>query len=232
MIKITLPCPHCNSTNIKKNGKKYNKKQNYYCHSCKKQFIGDHALAYKAYHSQLESKIKKMLVRGLSIRDIADIEAVSVNKVLSILVSFKSKHQPKQTVYDELEIDEFWSYVGNKKNKVWLIYAYHRETGEIVAWVFGNRDLRTARRLRKKLQDLGVFYKRICMDDWKSFKTAFRFDFQKVGKSFTKGIEGNNTRLRHRIKRAVRKTCAFSKKLFNHIKAFEMAFFYINYGYI
>lgn len=70
------------------------------------------------------------------------------------------------------------------------------------------------------------------MDDWKSFKTAFKSDFHKVGKYFTKGIEGNNNRLRHRIKRAVRKTCAFSKKLFNHIKAFEMAFFYINFGYI
>ncbi|MDR1986342.1 MAG: IS1 family transposase, partial [Treponema sp.] len=30
--------------------------------------------------------------------------------------------------------------------------------------------------------------------------------------------------------RAFRKTCCFSKKLFNHLKAFEMAFFYINYG--
>jgi IS1 family transposase len=28
---------------------------------------------------------------------------------------------------------EFWTNVGEKKNKVWLIYAYHRESGEIVA---------------------------------------------------------------------------------------------------
>ena len=42
MIKIRLSCPHCLSANIKKIGKKYNMKQNYYCYSCKKQFIGDH----------------------------------------------------------------------------------------------------------------------------------------------------------------------------------------------
>ncbi len=30
-----------------------------------------------------------------------------------------------------------------KKNKQWLIYAYHRETGEIVAYVWGKRDLAT-----------------------------------------------------------------------------------------
>ncbi|MDO9154010.1 MAG: IS1 family transposase, partial [Paludibacter sp.] len=41
-----------------------------------------------------------------------------------------------------------------------------------------------------------------------------------------------NCRLRHRIRRAVRKTCCFSKIMFNHIKAFSLAFFYINYGYV
>ncbi|MDR2802815.1 MAG: IS1 family transposase, partial [Treponema sp.] len=38
--------------------------------------------------------------------------------------------------------------------------------------------------------------------------------------------------LRHRIRRAYRRTCYFSKKLFNHRKAFDMAFFYINYGFV
>jgi hypothetical protein len=38
---------------------------------------------------------------------------------------------PKQNHYDSLEVDELWTYVGNKKNKIWLIYAYHRETGGI-----------------------------------------------------------------------------------------------------
>ncbi|MCP4648669.1 MAG: IS1 family transposase, partial [PVC group bacterium] len=39
-------------------------------------------------------------------------------------------------------------------------------------------------------------------------------------------------RLRHRVRRAFRKTCCFSKKLYNHIKAFDLAFFYINFGYV
>ncbi|MDR1022034.1 MAG: IS1 family transposase, partial [Prevotellaceae bacterium] len=29
-----------------------------------------------------------------------------------------------------------------------------------------------------------------------------------------------------------RKTCCFSKKLFNHLKAFNLAFFYINFGFV
>ena len=39
------------------------------------------------------------------------------------------------------------------------------------------------------------------------------------------GIEGNNSALRQRIRRVFRKTCCFSKKLRNHRKAFNMAFF-------
>ncbi|MDR1956966.1 MAG: IS1 family transposase, partial [Treponema sp.] len=46
-----------------------------------------------------------------------------------------------------------------------------------------------------------------------------------VGKEHTVGIAGNNCRLRHRIRRAFRRTCCFSKKLRNHWKAFDMAFF-------
>ncbi|MDR1863893.1 MAG: IS1 family transposase, partial [Spirochaetaceae bacterium] len=28
------------------------------------------------------------------------------------------------------------------------------------------------------------------------------------------------------------RTCCFSKKLYNHLKAFDIAFFYINYGFV
>jgi transposase-like protein len=60
-ITITLYCPACQSANIfilsvaevKKNGKKSSKKQNYFCKDCGRQFIGDHALTYKGSHSSL-----------------------------------------------------------------------------------------------------------------------------------------------------------------------------------
>ena len=49
-----------------------------------------------------------------------------------MLVSSNHTIKPRQSHYDSLEVDEFWTYVGNKKNKMWLIYAYHRATGETV----------------------------------------------------------------------------------------------------
>ncbi|GHU12328.1 hypothetical protein FACS1894161_0310 [Spirochaetia bacterium] len=176
--------------------------------------------------------IKIMLVRGLGIRDISAVLQVSITKVLKTLTASKYAIQPRQTHYDCLEIDEFWTYVGKKQNKVRLIYAYHRETGEIVAYVWGKRDLKTAQKLRKRIQRLGITYDTMATDRWDSFLAAFSGDNHLVGKRYTVGIEGNNCRLRHRVRRAFRKTCCFSKKLFNHWKAFSMAFFYINNGFV
>jgi IS1 family transposase len=173
-----------------------------------------------------------MLARGNGIRDIAEIEGISSNKVLSVLVNTNYKVVPKQKHYTALEVDEFWTYVGNKENKVWLLYVYSKDTGEIICYVWGGRHLKTARKLKKKLSELGISYDTLYSDNWKSFLIAFAGCNHIIGKEHTVGIEGNNCRLRHRVRRAFRRSCCFSKKLINHLKAFELAFFYINYGYV
>ena len=231
-ITLHIKCPACHSDSIKKNGKKVNDKQNYQCHACKRQFIGDHALSYRGCHSGVASKILHLMVRGSGVRDIAEVERVSIGKVLKTLSKSKYQLQAKQKYYETLEVDEFWTFVGNKGNKQWLIYAYHRETGEIVAYVWGKRDLATVKKLKARLKELRVKYARIASDNWDSFVTAFKEYKQLVGKFFTVGIEGNNCRIRHRVRRGFRRSCNFSKKLENHFKAFDLTFFYINHGFV
>jgi IS1 family transposase len=97
----------------------------------------------------------------------------------------------------------------------------------------GKRDLKTAKKLRERLKRLGISYDRVAADNWERFVSAFGEDNHEAGKEHTAGIEGNNCRLRHRIRRVFRRTCCFSKKLRNHWKAFAMTFFfYINYGFV
>lgn len=48
------------------------------------------------------------------------------------------------------------------------------------------------------------------------------------GKFYTVVIEGHKYRLRHRIKRTIRKNCCFPKKVLNHENAFNIEVFYIN----
>ena len=230
--QIEIICPDCHSPSLKKNGMKSYGKQNYQCKDCRRQFIGDHALTYNGCHSRIEDLIRLMTVRGCGVRDIALIASVSIGKVLSTIGSSVYKTMPKKSYYERLEVDEFWTYVYRKKRKVWLIYAYDRVTNEIVAYVWGKRDLKTAKKLRVRLKQLKVSYGSISMDNWDSFITAFKADNKRVGKQHTVGIEGNNCRLRHRLRRAVRKTCCFSKKLDNHFKVFDLVFYYVNYGYV
>jgi IS1 family transposase len=132
--------------------------------------------------------IKIMPVGGIGIRDIGILLQISSTTVLKVLKSTKYQIKPKQTHYDCLETDEFWTYVGNKKNKVWLIYAYHRGSGEIAASnqrfaVWGKRDLKTAQKPRKRIKRPGISYDRIAADDWAGFLSAFGEDNQRVGKS-------------------------------------------------
>ena len=121
-IQITLTCPQRKSINIVKNGKK-TKKQNYLCNACSRQFIGDHALSYKGAHSNTITLMMRMLVRGCGIRDISVILNISLSKVLKNLEKQQVVLQPKHSFYDQLEVDEFWTYVGKKSHKKWLIYT-------------------------------------------------------------------------------------------------------------
>ncbi|MFA8451639.1 MAG: IS1 family transposase, partial [Bacteroidales bacterium] len=61
---------------MKKNGYKYDGKQNYYYNDFKRQFIGDYNLNNKGCHSQIKKEIELMVVRGIGIRDISEIEGV------------------------------------------------------------------------------------------------------------------------------------------------------------
>lgn len=68
-------------------------------------------------------------------------EAEKVEKVDSL------KKQLREV--KESELDEMWSYVGNKKNQRWLWHAIDRVTGKVLAYVFGTRKDQVFRQLQE-----------------------------------------------------------------------------------
>jgi len=122
-------------------------------------------------------------------------------KVLKALIESHYDIKPKQKHYTRFEVDELWTFVGSKANRKWLIYAYDRDSGEIVAYVWGDRSAKTANHLREKIIALGVTYDRIATGDWESFIKTFSVDAHDVGKQHSVGIDGNNCRLRHCMRR-------------------------------
>ncbi len=139
---------------------------------------------------------------------------------------------PTKAYLLEQRIKRHWHFVPpNRIDQKYRIYiGYHAKTSEIVAFVWGKRDLQTALALKQRLKALKVSYERIAGDNWDAFVNAFSdTGDQWVGKQHTKAIEGNNCRIRHRLSRAIRRSCCFSKSMFYHVKSFNIGFWAINH---
>jgi IS1 family transposase len=130
-----------------------------------------------------------------------------------------------------LECDELWSFVANKKNKVWIWLALDRETREIVGYAVGDRSRETAQKL---WESLPAVYRQCAVsytDFWEAYEKVFPSKrLKQVGKETgkTSHIERFNNTLRQRISRLVRKTLSFSKKPENHLGALLNFIHYYN----
>ena len=169
--------------------------------------------------------LKRMLLRGSGVRDCAAVLGISVSSVLRFILRMgkAAKVWPKHNAYHLVQIDEQWSYVGNKQKKVWLLYAICKQSGEILAANWGKRNKKSIKTLFKKLQGLEInFY---CTDNWKAFAEVLPKEKHIIGKKYTKKIEGINTWLRTRLRRLVRRTVCFSKKLIYHHSIMKTAIY-------
>lgn len=57
-----------------------------------------------------------------------------------------------------------WSYVGNKQNPRWLWHAIERQSGKVLAYVFGRRKDEVFLQLKTLLEPFGIT--RFYTDDW------------------------------------------------------------------
>ena len=110
---------------------------------------------------------------------------------------------------EDVELDEMWSYIGNKDHQRWLWHAIDHASGEILAYVFGERKDAVFIELKALLEPFGIvqFY----TDDWGAYERHLPPEQRIVGKENTQKIERKHLTLRTRIKRLARKTICFSK---------------------
>ncbi len=96
----------------------------------------------------------------------------------------------------------------------------------------GDRSKKTAIALYRKLIEQGINVGEYCTDHWKTFAKVRSYEINiRIGKNYTKAIEGNNNYIRSRNRRTVRKTCFFSKKMENHEAAMIICIYCKNYNY-
>lgn len=70
--------------------------------------------------------IISLLLINNSMRDIARVSQVSCNTILRLFLfqGAQSDIRPSRKHYTKVQVDEFWTFVKTKKQKVWVIYAY------------------------------------------------------------------------------------------------------------
>ena len=120
---------------------------------------------------------------------------------------------PLDTDAVTLELDELWSFVTKKTNKVWIWLAICRKTRQVVAYAVGDRDATTCRKLWNAIPE--IYRRGTCYSDFLEAYTAVIPDehHEAVGKETgeTAHIERFNNTIRQRLARFVRKTLSFSK---------------------
>ena len=210
-ILIQVTCPHCEGSKVKKNGKKSNGNQNFYCHPCHKQFQLHYQ--YKGADPRNKRLVRSMTFNGSGIRDIQRVLGLSIVTILFILRTwFRTIREPlMEGHFKRVQIDEMWTFVKQRKaGKRWLWYAFDADSGQILAFHIGKRNDSACKALFKKLRHLQIDSFRT--DEWKSYKKHIPPEKHIIAKAKTTHIERRNRDFRTHLKRLCRETVCFSKK--------------------
>jgi insertion element IS1 protein InsB len=218
---ITYECPHCGSLDLVKNGHDYKGAQKYHCKACKRYGTLN---SQRGYTQQRREQVQRALLERVSLRGIGRIFQMSRRTVMrwlhewrQHLTSLDETLLPMQAG-DVLELDELWSFVGNKTNQQWLWLALCRRTRQVVAYYVGNRSETSALHLWRHLpRDYAACHS--FSDQLAAYAAIFDHKrHQSVPKSAgqTNHVERWFNTLRQRLARFTRKTLAFSKTQINH----------------
>jgi insertion element IS1 protein InsB len=204
-----ITCPRCPRGNVIKHGTTLGGKQRYRCRRCGRQFVNDYS--YRGHDPEVRRLVVPLALNGCGIRDIGRVLQISTNTALKLLRRHASRvRRPRLPAHiTELEMDEMWSFVGQKEQEAWLWYAFEPRSRQIVAWLIGERTDKNCRRLLNQLKHCRVL--RFCTDEWKSYRKLIPWAQHWVGKRWTQRIERQNLNFRTHLKRLQRRTICFSK---------------------
>jgi transposase-like protein len=119
----------CGAEDLVKNGLRENGTQQYRCNKYRKSF--QHEYTYNAWKPDMKEQIEIQTLNSCGVRDISRTLDISKNNVISELRKNPADVNPHfvaclsrlSSCALEIEIsaeaDEFWSYVGKKKNQRW-----------------------------------------------------------------------------------------------------------------
>jgi len=232
-------CPNCHSGKIKRNGRTHYGKQNHKCKACGRQFVLNNQHTIPEDYREI---VRRALLERISLRGICRLLGVSLTWVLQFATQTWAETPdqlgvspdllkitaPKKLQVTGLQMDEMWSFVGNKRAKAWIWVVYEPEYKQVITYHIGDRSAKSLRQLWNKIPYRFRQHCFIETDHWEAYRQIVPEKAHVVGKAYTFYIESFFSCVRSRVSRLVRRSKSFSKKWENHEAAIKYFFWQYN----
>ena len=206
-----MQCPECESTHIRKNGINKQGKQNHICVTCSRQFIDSYE-KQKGYDEETKRECLTAYVNGMGFRGIERLKGVHHTTIINWVKSVGNLlpvAYDLETIPEVGELDELETFVGSKKNKIWVWTAVDHFKKGILGWVIGDHSSETFRPLWELVKSWGCYF--YVSDGWSVYPCFIAEGDHIISKTYMTRVEGENTRLRHYLARLHRQTLCYSK---------------------
>lgn len=204
-----MKCQYCKGVCIKKGC--YKNRQLYRCKTCFK-YQRKLYVKPKIAASKIE-QVKLFICEGLSISSISrllNISKSSVQRKIIYLASLVKKPYFTE-LKQEYEVDELHTYIGNKQNAYWVIYAINKHTKQVIDMVVGKRTKANISQVIQTINKLNP--KNIFTDKLNIYPTLIESKIHVNAIHKTNCIERKNLNLRKDIKCLNRKTICYAKSV-------------------
>ena len=203
-----MRCYDCQNACIKKGWSK--DIQKYQCKTCFK--YQRERLVYKSYRVT-DQQIIQLTKEGCGIRSIARILEISSTTVISRMLKIATKLKRKTPILfgQTYQVDELFTYVRNKKNRICVAYSLNPQTGEVIDVVVGRRNKSNLMKVITTL--LLSNAKEIITDKLNIYKELIPKETHSTKNRGINHIERKNLTLRTHLKRLNRRTSCYSKSL-------------------
>ena len=194
-----------------KAGKQPNGTQKFQCRGCKK--YQQASYRYTACQAGTNQSIIAHVKEGCGIWNTARLMGIAKGTVLSRIKSIAKKIKRPSIEGKDLsyEVDELYSYVGNKADSLYICYAIESKTRNVIDFVIGPRTKENLKSVTQRLLELSP--KKIYTDGLNIYPSLIPKGMHQAGKFGTLRIERSNLNLRTNLKRLARKTICFSKSV-------------------
>lgn len=137
---------------------------------------------------------------------------ISMTTLLKRIINISDCIQPTSVNYNKIyEVDELRTYIGSKKQIIWLVYALEKDSKNVICFNLGKRTNETLHSVIKTL--LNSNPKNIYTDKLRNYQYLIPREIHETKRFGTNSIERKNLSIRTHLKRFNRKTICFSRNV-------------------